>query len=50
MKKIITVLLILLSIVNVKAYENKIIKIDIDDNYKLETKKENALRWTNENK
>ena len=50
MKKIFTLIVLLLSIVSIKAYENDVFKIDIDESYKLEIEKDNAYRWTNNNK
>lgn len=49
MKKILIMFLILLTIINVKAYENNIFKIDIDESYKLELESNNAYRWTKDN-
>ena len=50
MKKLFIIILILLSTISVKAYENDILKIDIDESYKLETETKNTIRWTKENK
>lgn len=50
MKKFILLLTLILFITNVKAYENNIVKIDIDESYKLEYEKNNAIRWTKDNK
>ena len=48
MKKIFTIILLLLCITNIKAYENDIFKIDIPENYEL-TNEESSYIWKNDN-
>ena len=50
MKKIFLILLIILSTINIKAYENEYFKIDIPDNYKEEFLENDSYKWTNDNK
>jgi hypothetical protein len=49
MKKIFTIILLILCITNVKAYENDLFKINIPDNYKAEIS-DKIYKWTNDNK
>ena len=48
MKKIFTVILLLLCITNIKAYENDIFKIDIPEGYEL-TNEDSSYIWKNDN-
>ena len=50
MKKTLLILLCILSIGHVKAYENEYFKIDIPSNYKEEKLEENAFKWDYGNK
>lgn len=52
MKKFLLITLCLfISITTIKAYENEIFKIDINEDYKLEeSEKENNYKWTKDNK
>lgn len=49
MKKLMLTIIMLLTFINVKAYENNIFNINIDDSYKLELENNNAYRWTKNN-
>ena len=48
MKRIFTIILLLLCITNVKAYENDIFKIDIPEGYELTNEESNYI-WKNDN-
>ena len=50
MKKIFIILLLVLSITNIKAYENDYFKIDIPDDFKEEQIEDNVYKWTKDNK
>lgn len=50
MKKIFIILLLVLSITNIKAYENDYFKIDIPIDFKEEQVEDNIYKWTNNNK
>ncbi len=50
MKKIFIILLLILSITNIKAYENDYFKIDIPDDFKEEQTEDNVYKWTKDNK
>lgn len=49
MKKLLFIFL-LLFVVKVNAYENDIFKIDIPENYKLDTEENNVYKWSVDNK
>ena len=50
MKKLFIILLLILSITNIKAYENDYFKIDIPNDYKEEQIENNVYKWTKDNK
>ena len=50
MKKVYLILLVLLSIINVKAYENKYFEINIPSDFEKEETTENVYKWSNKNK
>ena len=49
MKKIFTILLLIICLTNVKAYENELFSIDIPEGYTEEIK-DNIYKWTNDKK
>ena len=49
MKKIILIVILLFITINVKAYENNIFSINVDEKYKLTLENKNAYRWTKDN-